>query len=295
MVAAALVVLIAPPARAATGCPNQITACGCVINTSGSYQVTTALTQSTVGEICLEVDASNVRLDLAGNSITGATIARPPRGKLDVGVFLARSATKAIVVGGGATISTFGTAGLEIESSGAIVSDLNADNDDDGIEMIGARGAQLIDLDASNNLANGLYLKRSSGNQISNLTANNNGDVGIFIFSSSDGNRITGFQTNSNSEGIQIIPTGCGEGPNSAYRQGCTPRGGQGNTISGGEANANQSDGIALEIGTNNTAVIGNTAEMNGNADLTDARPNCGKNLWFGNTFGVAMPSGCIH
>jgi len=43
------------------------------------------------------------------------------------------------------------------------------------------------------------------------------------------------------------------------------------------------------------SAIIDNTATMNGTFDLFDAASDCAHNLWFGNTFTTSSPSACIH
>ena len=177
-------------ARADTICPNQITTCGCVIAAAGSYKVTAALSQSANGSFCLQVDAAGVGLQFGGNAITGPP---PPVSPVDIGIQLTKHATKAIIVGGGATISGFGE-GIEIDSMGAIISDLKADSNGDGIVVIKARDIQLTKIDASNNNDVGLGLLISSENQISNLTANGNASGGIFISGISDANRTPRFK-----------------------------------------------------------------------------------------------------
>ncbi len=206
-----MVLMMVSSAPAANSCPSQITSCGCVIRAAGSYTVVATLIQTTIGATCLEVDGPMVRLDLAGNSIVGASPLPPPTATTpDLGIHLTRKASNAIVVGGGATISGFATAGLEIDSSGAIISDLKAEKNGDGIELTKARGVQLTGVNASDNESNGLSLFRSSDNQLSDVTANGNSGAGILIYASSDANRVTTFQANSNGEGVQIAAVSCG-------------------------------------------------------------------------------------
>ena len=291
MAGVAVLVAIASWAHAAS-CPNQITTCGCVISSAGDYKVTSPLTHSPPGLFCLEVDAARVRLDLGGNSIADSPPPPGPPVVLDTGIHLTKRATKAIVVGGGATISGFLAAGIAIESSGAIVSDLKADTNGDGIDLTGAHDIQLVKIEANNNGGIGVSLVRSSDNQISNLSASSNAGVGIDISGISDTNRISDFQTNSNGDaGVVIARLTCnrlGQGP------GCHQRGGRGNYLAGGDASGNQF-GIAIDDRTSATTIVGNTATMNAQADLKDGSANCDHNLWFGNTFTVASPSSCIH
>ena len=304
--------------RAAQSCPSQITSCGCVINAQGDYKVTATLNQPGFNNpqmACIEVDAANVRLDLGGNliSLTGAPSQSSPvpiapdleipnacapsgltiLGILpDIGIQLTRRATNAIVIGGGATISGFTMYGIEVESSDAIISNLKADNNTYGIVLNDAHGVQLTNIEAGSNLLHGLSLIRSSGNQISGFAGNNNGDAGILIFGPSDANRITAFQANANGCGVVIEPTSCGSVR--SVRIGCVPRGGHGNTLVGGAANGNLVYGISMEE-PGSSAIIDNTATMNGAFDLIDQASDCAHNLWFGNTFTSASPAGCIN
>jgi parallel beta-helix repeat protein len=283
-----LVLVTAAAARAASECPNQITACGCVIAAAGTYEVTAALTQSTVGATCLAVDAAGVRLNLGGNSMTGASSAPSTAETIDLGLHLTRKATNAIVIGGGATISNFATSGIEVDGNGAIISGVNTDrNEEEGIVLDGARGTQLIGVDASNNTSVGIFLDRASGNSLSDVTANNNGAVGIYLFDVSSSNRVADFEANSNGgEGVEVAPFSC---PKFATGPACHRPGGRGNTIIGGEANGNTLYGISLETRTMST-VSGNSAATNGQDDLRDAATNCADNIWFANTFTSATP-----
>ena len=67
-IAITLLALMASSAQAATSCPNEIAACGCVITAAGSYTVAANLNQTIIGATCIEVNAARVRLDLAGHS-----------------------------------------------------------------------------------------------------------------------------------------------------------------------------------------------------------------------------------
>jgi hypothetical protein len=296
----------------AESCPSQITTCGCVIDAPGEYRLAGPLTQSIIGATCLEVDATKVLLELGGNSIIGAftqpstattALRMPPHrgcnatdafepGEPDIGIRLAARAENSVLVGGEAIISGFADCGVQIESAGAIVSGLKADGNGFGIELNHAHGVQLVAVEASNNLANGLSLTGASANQIDDLIADNNGDDGVMIYGQSSENRLSGFQTNSNGNGIEVTPYFCGS---SASRLiGCLPHGGHGNVLIGGEANGNLGYGISMyEPGS--SAIIDNTATMNGTFDLIDEASDCAHNLWFGNTFATSSPSACIH
>jgi hypothetical protein len=309
---------IATSSRAAQSCPSQITSCGCVIDAPGEYKVTATLNQPAFNYsqlACIEVDAANVRLDLGGNLISlsgapsqssrvsiapdpGIPNACAPSGLIifgilpDIGIQLTRRATNAIVIGGGATISGFTNYGVEVESSGAIISNLNANNNTYGIVLNQAHGVQLTNIQASNNLLHGLSLIRSSGNQISGFTGNNNGATGILIFGPSDANRVTAFQASSNGCGVVIEPTSCGT--SRGVRIGCVSHGGDGNTMTSGTTNGNTIYGIWL-MEPSRSVVVDNTATMNVTFDLIDEANDCTHNLWFGNTFATSSPSACIH
>lgn len=289
----AILVTLASSARAASSCPNQIASCGCVIAAAGEYKVTDPLAHSQNGPFCLEIDVAGVRLDLGGNSITDSPSPAPlPPVALDTGIHLTKRAINAIVVGGGATIRGFLSAGIEIEGSGAIISDLKADNNNNGINLTGAHNVQLMKIDASDNSGIGLSLSHSSKNQISNITADGNASFGIFVFGRSDFNQISNFQANSNgTTGVTVTPFNC---PSDVSGPACFQRGGRGNSLTGGDASGNLF-GIFLGDRTSATTVIGNNAAMNAQADLEDEASNCDHNVWFGNTFGVATPSSCIH
>jgi hypothetical protein len=52
--------------------------------------------------------------------------------------------------------------------------------------------------------------------------------------------------------------------------------------------------GIQIESGSLRNFIFNNDTFDNG-LDLKDANPNCGTNLWSGNNFTTADPSGCVH
>ncbi len=56
-----------------------------------------------------------------------------------------------------------------------------------------------------------------------------------------------------------------------------------------------RSFGIGIDLGDSKNQVLENDASGAGTTDLIDENANCDGNLWDGNFFKSAHPSGCIH
>lgn len=70
-VAMALTLIGVNVSAALPACPISISACGCVINKSGTYSLTQALTTSSTTEDCIDIAAPSVHLETHGFNITG--------------------------------------------------------------------------------------------------------------------------------------------------------------------------------------------------------------------------------
>lgn len=265
-------------------CATQISSCGCTIKKPGTYRVTAALDGTNLPIDCIAIDASNVLLDLHGNTIA------INRDQVQTTYFVAaihitREANRAVVVGRGSTIENFWY-GIEVEGKNATLTGFTAQGNEIGLYVLHAHGTAASGFDVSNN-GDGVDIKYAAQNRLDSFTANNNGIFGVFFSSGADTNEISGFAANSNlTAGVQAgCPTFAGASGPCFGKQ-------RGNVILGGSANGN-SDGIVVE-GSSLTHVIGNTAASNTGTDMFDDRADCDHNLWFGNVFGTASAP-CIH
>lgn len=267
------IVAYASAAVAASSCPNQINACGCTVTAAGSYTVATDLSPSFLFVDCIMIDAPNVRLDLAGKSITGPPpnpLPQPqPPQTLIAGIHLGRKAANAIVAGHGATISNF-TWGIVVESAGATVGGFSASsNQEAGVLLRRAAKVHVFGFDANSDGFNGVLVLGSRNCVIEGFTADNNLTTGVGIAPIFKCRAAGGFgicRSARNSSGIDIF---------------------------GGEASGN-AVGIEVRAGGTHNQVIGNSLKSNSTSDLVDDNGDCAHNLWFGNTFTSSNPV-CIQ
>jgi hypothetical protein len=185
----ALSAIAAPAMSFAGSCPRTISACGCVIESRGSYSVGGALSLAGAGD-CIAIKADSVELDLAGYSLTGPAAPAP----FSAGVHITRRASGAAIVGGGGAISQF-TDGILIEGKGATISGFSANGNEEGVVLDG-REAELTNFSASGNSGDGVALFGAAQARISDFTASGNAANGVDILSKRV--KVSGFTADSN-------------------------------------------------------------------------------------------------
>jgi Periplasmic copper-binding protein (NosD) len=154
-----------------------------------------------------------------------------------------------------------------------------------GIELNNVHGAFVTNLSATGNTTYGVWLKSSSRNVISNFTVSQNTDAGIYLGC---------FKTGG------LLGNACNTSPPTAPSNGNILTSVGGGTSSVDEpAMAGQAYGIVIGAGNQSNRVVGVVGSGNGDgsfgADAKDGNPNCGTNVWIGNSFGTISPAGCIH
>jgi Right handed beta helix region len=276
--AAAALALFAAPAHALPRCSSSISSC-CRITRSGDYTVTQPL--STSGGSCLVVAAPNVKLDLAGKSLTGGGTSS------GIGLDALSSAGHLIVVGGGSLISKFGTGvrndagavkminllsffngvGLVDTGSNAIFDSFTANEnaqqgalfthasmvravvfqtDSDGGDglVLNAVRNSTFDLIAEDNAGNGLTIKGGSGNSIIGEMSSNKADGAVIL------------NSHNNTLSSPLAQTNTGNG--------LTIKGGSSNSILDVQSGANHGDGVAILNSSRDTVQLGGVADNTG-------------------------------
>jgi parallel beta-helix repeat protein len=289
VVAAALVAatLAAPSASAA---PAAVAGCQ-TLGAAGAYALTTDI--AVVESSCIEITASDVKLDLAGHTIscTGLGFAgscQVPAAVASQGIRVAPNLTRVVVAGPG-TISGFDT-GVAIQDSNASVRGITANGPacdpascsrpfSTGIIVLGRSGVNLRDNDISNHA------------------------VGLRVDSTQcpDGDAACVLNTNqvhdNNCQGILLVASsGYTLAHNVARSNGvapCAPRGGitlvfrsTGNTVVNNNSSHNNAFGIRTGFGngigpqTSGNHILNNVAKGNTLADLSQVD---GENSWNNN------------
>jgi Right handed beta helix region len=258
-------------ASAQTACAPTINACGCTIETPGSYKLGLAINSTqglTPAGACIEIASSFVILDGAKKNITGPGGTTPT----GIGVWVHHPFRSEFLGFRGSVISGWDV-GLLIEGRQIVADDASANsNGTAGVELNKASDVELTNTTAESNLNYGIWLKQTSSSDVTNSRTETNGNIGLYV--------------------------GCSDiGPISA---GCTGVGpSPGNYIFTGNIQGNTNYGVALDIGAKSSIITNQTettAGSNSKDDLFDANSTCGSNKWFGNETGAAnnQPGGCI-
>jgi YVTN family beta-propeller protein/parallel beta-helix repeat protein len=256
--------------------PTQISGCT-TINFPGHYDVVANLTSSST---CIRINASHVKLNLNGHTITG------PSGAVDntqAGILVVGQ-TKVEIDGPG-LITNFGR-GVDFE--GVDFSDVigvtatgnffgfsvNRDFATPNLTNLSEKNS-FSDNTATGNNQHGFSVNGGSNNNFLNNVASSNGFEGILL-ADGTGNQLKGNTTNGNGE-IGIEADGASTG----------------HSIRGNTANGNLA-GIVLFNGSTGNTVKGNTTLNNLALDLFDENANCDSNIWTNNVFNIANQA-CIH
>ncbi len=318
----ALVVALTGSAQAKpASCSASITECGCVIDTTGTYEVANDLDSTqglTANNSCIEIAADHVILNAKGFAIIGAGSG--------TGILIQNSAGFAVVQGtdagaadqaiinswnvgiednannsvielfrqiGGNLFNQHGNtkAGILLKTaSNTTLDDFNASfNGESGVEIRNGSGNRLLNFDTISNGASGVLLRSSNENTLTNCTSNSNGAYGVDLDNSSQ-NQI--FTSSLNTNGNDGLLLGCGK----SDQKGCGSKGSDRNHLSNSGTNGNTGTGITVTKGSNGNAITNMTANGNqGSFDLVDENHKCGDDLWYNNVFGQVSDSNCIH
>jgi parallel beta-helix repeat protein len=287
LIVAATLVAAALATPSASAAPAAVSGCQ-TLGVPGAYALATDI--AVVESSCIEITASDVKLDLAGHTIscTGLGFAEScqvPASVASQGIRVAPNLTGVVVAGPG-TISGFDT-GVAIQDSNASVRGITAKGPacdpascsrpfSTGIIVLGRSGVNLRDNDMSNH-AVGLRVDSTQcpdGDAACVLNANavhDNNCQGILLVASS-GYTLT-----------QNVARSNGAAP-------CAPRGGitlvfgsNGNTVVNNDSSHNNGFGIRTGFGngigpqTSGNRILNNVAKGNALADLSQVD---GANSW---------------
>ncbi len=316
------------PARAMNACISPIKACPCAIRSAGDYTVSGPGLVATPPGDCIHVNVPGVTLDLGS-----AIISSSPSTTADVGVHVMANAAHAVVEGTSnapATVTGF-TTGVQIDAPSATLENLVAQNNSvgiringgsaygsalavhdslltgilingpgpgpyltgvtvdstlrfAGIELNGVQGAFLTNLTVTGSATYGVWLVGSSRNVIANFSVSRNTDAGIYLGCFRSGG---------------ILGKACTTVPPTPPSNGNILTSVGDPSTADGPSQSEQAYGVAIATGNVGNRIVGVEGSDNGNdtfgVDALDGNPNCGTNLWTGNQFAVAIPSGCIH
>ena len=224
------------------------------ITQPGSYYLTGNIT-GVAARHGIEIDTSNVTLDLMGFRILGTG------GSLD-GIFVNGSESNLTIRNG--SVRSFGGDGLDAGSAESVrVIDFTARNCDGRGVVLGA-GSTATNVIADSNLLDGIVA--GNGSALDHCVARSNGGNGI---SSLGGSTITGCTAYQNtgigiSAGNGCTITGC----TASFNTGDGIFASQGSTVSGCTAQSNAGDGITA---SNGSTVSGCTAQFNSGDGISAA------------------------
>jgi parallel beta-helix repeat protein len=285
------VVLAPPPAHAAS---TPVTECGQELSEPGDYHLAQDLGPCAGHGVV--ITASDVRLSLAGHTITGAASEGSCEPQIGIDV---RSPAEGVRISGG-TVTRFADGvsltgqsratalrvvdncgfGIMVVGTGAQVDTSLVSGSVDGILLCGTTEALVTANDVFGNSRYGVILScADSGhdrNQVlrnvlreNGLPTGDGGGVGVF---GGDEHHIAGNNITGNLLGITLVSTAR-------------------TVIEDNAVNGNLTNGIVLTGWAHDTSVSGNTAYRNGLLDLQDDNA-CGTNTWTSNLFETS--AGCI-
>jgi len=267
-ISATLLMLVAVGVANAQNCSSSIQACGCTINSAGTYTVDSDLNATqglTSRGGCIDVAATNVKLLTNGHSITGAGTGT------GIGINLLSSAGSLFLAAAGPN-STYTTVsgwqyGMQSLADNVTSEGFYFSGNTTGVLLKDADNNNVGCFGAYNNSVYGVWIRAGSGNQIDFGGAWDNGVAGVYI--------------------------GCsGTGPSG---QACTgsSRAPSGNFIFevfSYPGPPPQSYGIAVEKGSKQNSIVDNFFLSNSVDDLFDGNTS-GANMWHTNKYVTANQS----
>lgn len=277
---------------------TPVTACGQVLSAPGNYHLT-----GNIGPCVghgIEITGSKVILTLSGFTISG--VSSTESCDLDnpqYGLHIQAPATGVKVSGG--TVTGF-VDGIVLYSSSSRASAMTVTNNcafgiavsgtknivdtslvtGSGIDGVGVVEASDVTIQANHLFDNSRYgvliSAFSDGNTVqSNIMQGNGVAVGAgggVLIANGNANVIQDNAAIGNFDGISL-----GESVT-------------GTIIRRNTANGNVSTGIAVSGGSTPNSISANTARGNGTADMSDANPGCGANVWKNKLFGTDLVAG---
>jgi parallel beta-helix repeat protein len=247
--------------------------CGWVITTPGCYKLQNSLTATTDAGDCIQINSSNVYLDLNTQTITGTGgtstgIGVHVLGQTNPGAV----AINNVAVQGGRSISGFSigvavgdATGTGTTNSAPFVTNLRLDNinvgscNSSGIFLFNTRSSQLSGVSAQGSGLVGLEIEGGSANHVSNSTFTGN-EWGVAV-DQSNGNILSAINASSNfgigfiinvANGNQINAPSADSNSSAVDGYGIWLSEANGGSIAGGHANSNSSIGIFVEQSSGN-------------------------------------------
>lgn len=253
--------------------------CGWVITVPGCYKLLNSPTASTDVGDCIQINSSNVYLDLNTQTITGTGATSTGTGVHVLAQTIPGAVAITNVAVQGGTISKFfhgvfvGTPNAAGTPTKVKLDNITAvNNSQDDFDLSGAKLSQLSGLYGSGSLpaGSGLAIHGGSGNRVSDSTFTGNAG-GVFLLEQSSGNILSAVNASSNAEvGIQIQQSTGNQisaaSVDSNFWGILLSSTANGNTISGGHANFNQV-GIQVQQSSGNQ-ISGVEVNQNGLAGI---------------------------
>jgi parallel beta-helix repeat protein len=236
---------------------TEVTSCGTIITSPGSYELAADLGPCPGDGI--DIETSGVTLDLLNHTIKG-----PGAASTFAGIAVPGAATTSVTITsstGGASVTAFGV-GIDVSGTstwGVVVSNLSASRDGDGIDIINApKVPQVANVTASSEVGTGILVSVATGATITNSTADSD-QTGIDV-ETSLGTIVTGNTVQGNSYGIVNSPATVGV------------------AVTAGEA----------------TIALDNVATRSSILDINEEAAGCIADIWLANTFATASQT-CVH
>jgi hypothetical protein len=251
----------------------SITTCGFTITTGGIYNVANDLTGCAGDGI--DIEASNVTLNLNGHKITGGGA------NFGIAVFIPGGGQlSTILIDGPGLIQGFGV-GILINNvtNGKVGHVTSALNTVYGL-VTNTKDTQVTNLVLTNNVfagnvSFGLLLNNSKNGSIQNNDVSGNGNDGIFVRSGTNNQVQQNIANGNHSNGIAFIAE-------------------SGSSANNNTTNGNSASGIGKDGGSVGMLFQYNTSEGNGGGDMFDGRASCSSDTWQFNTFFTSNQT-CIH
>jgi parallel beta-helix repeat protein len=277
-----IILLSASPAKA--GITITQSTCPIVIDQPGTYFLATDVGPCAPGVDGIDISASNVTLQLAGHTITGAATAGTCDNAFGISIFSSGPMLTNVNVLGSGTINNFvlGFDAANSANSSVKFVKVNANCPDlgfaEGFEIDPPGGHWMLQgnvVRGPGDTSAGIVLFDVNNNTL--VLNNVNDSVSI---ADSSNNVIVNNTASDNNGGIFLITVTLGSNNNQVSA----------NTTS----NNGAFSGLTIFVGSGGNNISGNKSFNNLPFDMEDDNPNCGTNTWQGNHFKIASQS-CIH
>jgi len=271
---------------------TPVTKCGVVLSAPGLYTLTQPLKSGTPTQDCLQVSSPGVILLLHDYTITGVS----SKVGTAAGIRILSTASGVRIQGtSNSRIQNFGV-GVVVQGSGVSLIDLNVtDNVAQGILLSNTRDALLYSINSIGNGAAGLELAQSTGIFVSGELGalQQNGTYGLWVHSSSNNQFLDVNAIQNNQGGIYVgEPSNGKESQPDSSLSAAAPS--QHNAFLSGDSALNIGDGVRIGAGDTLNVVVSMTGFENTGTDAVDENGNCSSNTWSNNTLSTKNPS-CIE